>query len=84
MTARIVITGVGVVSPYGIGPTLLWDKLSSSESALRALTSFDVSHVHCQSGGQWTDFRPEEFLPTRLVRRIDRFSMFGIIPCHLP
>lgn len=79
MTARIVVTGIGVVSPYGIGPDLLWDKLMAGESGLRALTAFDTSHVQCRAGGQWVEFRPETALPMRLARRIDRFSMFGLL-----
>jgi len=79
MTARIVLTGMGVVSPYGVGPHLLWEKLLAGESGIRPLTSCDLSHVRCQSGGQWADFRHEDFLSPRLVRRIDRFSQFGII-----
>lgn len=79
MTARIVVTGMGVVSPYGVGLQILWDKLMAGESGIRALTSFDASHVQCRAGGQIPDFRPEAYLNVRLVRKIDRFSVFGLI-----
>ncbi len=79
MTARIVVTGMGVISPYGVGPSLLWDKLMAGESGLKQLTSFDTSHIRCRVGGQLTDFRPETYLNPRTVRKIDRFSAFGLI-----
>jgi 3-oxoacyl-(acyl-carrier-protein) synthase len=79
MTARIVVTGMGAVSPYGVGVELLWNKLMAGETGLHALTSFDVSHVHHRAGGQLEDFRPEKYLSARLVRRIDRFTAFGLI-----
>lgn len=79
MTARIVVTGMGAVSPYGVGLELLWSKLMAGETGLHAITSFDVSHVRHRAGGQLEDFRPEQHLPVRLVRRIDRFTVFGLI-----
>ncbi len=79
MSSRIVITGIGVVSPYGIGTSLLWEQLMAGKSALRPLLSFSTEHIHCRAGGQWTDFQPTDYMPARLARRIDRFSMFGLI-----
>lgn len=83
MTARIVITGMGVISPYGIGPDILWDKLMEGESGLKPLTSFDTSHIQCRVGGQLLDFSPQSYLPPRLTRKIDRFSTFGLVATHL-
>ncbi len=79
MTARVVITGMGVISPYGVGPDVLWDKLMARETGLTALTSFDTSHIQCKVGGQFTDFRPESYISPRIVRKVDRFSTLGLI-----
>ncbi|MBA2286672.1 MAG: beta-ketoacyl-[acyl-carrier-protein] synthase family protein [Ktedonobacteraceae bacterium] len=79
MTARIVVTGMGVISPYGVGPAILWDKLMAGETGLKALSSFDTAHIQCKVGGQLSDFRPETYLSPRVVRKIDRFSAFGLI-----
>lgn len=79
MTAHIVVTGMGVISPYGMGSAVLWDKLMAGETGLKPLTSFDTSHVQCRVGGQYTDFRPESYLSPRIVRKIDRFSTMGLI-----
>ena len=43
------------------------------------MTSFDVSHVRCRAGGQLSDFDPTAYLPVRLARKLDRFSIFGLI-----
>ncbi len=83
MTARIVITGMGIISPYGIGPTLLWEKLMAGESALKPLTTFETAHLHCRTGGQMSDFRSDAYLSPRVARKIDRFSVFGIIAAQL-
>ncbi len=83
MTAKIVITGMGVISPYGIGPDILWDSLMRGESGLKPLTNFDTSHIQCRVGGQLLDFSPQPYLPPRLTRKIDRFSTFGLIATHL-
>jgi 3-oxoacyl-(acyl-carrier-protein) synthase len=79
MTARVVVTGMGVISPYGVGADVLWDKLMAVETGLKALTSFDTSHIQCKVGGQLSDFRGESYLSPRIVRKVDRFSTFGLI-----
>lgn len=79
MATKIVVTGMGVISPYGVGTTVLWDNLMAGETGLKALTSFDTSHVQCRVGGQYSDFRPESYLSPRIVRKVDRFSTMGLI-----
>ncbi len=68
MTARVVITGMGVISPYGVGPAILWDKLMAGETGLKVLTSFDTSHIQCKVGGQFSDFRPESYISPRYAK----------------
>jgi 3-oxoacyl-(acyl-carrier-protein) synthase len=70
---------MGVISPYGVGSDLLWTKLMQGENAVRGITSFDTAHIQCRVGGQLTDFRPEDYLSPRTIRKIDRFSVFGLI-----
>ena len=83
MNTRIVITGMGIISPYGIGPALLWEKLMAGESGLKPLTSFETAHIQCRTGGQLTDFRPDAYLSPRQVRKIDRFSVFGVVAAQM-
>lgn len=79
MTTRIVVTGMGVISPYGVGPELLWEQLTAGQTGLQPLRSFDTSHVQCRVGGQVAAFRPEIYLSPRTIRKIDRFSVFALI-----
>lgn len=79
MSARIVVTGMGAISPYGVGLEPLWSKLMAGETGLRALPMPDFSHVRNRAGGQLEGFHPEEYLPARLVRKIDRLTVFGLI-----
>ncbi|MFL5652680.1 MAG: beta-ketoacyl-[acyl-carrier-protein] synthase family protein [Ktedonobacteraceae bacterium] len=83
MTARIVITGMGVISPYGVGSDVLWEKLMAGETGLKHLNTFETSHIRCRVGGQLTDFRPDTYLNSRITRKIDRFSTFGLVTAHL-
>lgn len=83
MTTKIVITGMGVISPYGIGPDVLWEKLMLGESGLKPLTTFETAHIQCKVGGQLLNFTPSAYLSPRITRKIDRFSTFALIATQL-
>jgi 3-oxoacyl-(acyl-carrier-protein) synthase len=75
---HIVITGMGIISPYGVGAEPLWDGVLAGQTALKELTGFATEHLHCRIGGQLTDFQARDYISPRLVRKIDRFSAFGV------
>lgn len=79
MTESLVITGLGIVSPYGVGPQVLWEKLLAGESAIHPLPADEVAHVQCRVGGQYSAFRAEKALPMRVARKLDRFTQFGLV-----
>lgn len=79
MSTRIVITGVGVVSPYGVGVNLLWQQVLAGTSAVQPLSGFDVSPLRCRVGGQVKDLLLTDYLPARQLRRIDRFTALALI-----
>ncbi len=81
--SNIVITGLGLISPYGIGSEILWEKLLLGESGLRTLSTFDTSHIQCRVGGQLHDFDPNAYLSPRTVRKMDRFSVFALIAAKI-
>ncbi|HEY0754440.1 MAG TPA: beta-ketoacyl-[acyl-carrier-protein] synthase family protein [Ktedonobacteraceae bacterium] len=83
MTARIVVTGMGVISPYGIGGEVLWEKLMARENALTPLVAFETEHLQCRVGGQLADFHAEAYFSPRVTRKIDRFSVFGLVAAQL-
>lgn len=79
ISERVVITGIGIISPYGVGPEILWEKLMAGETGLKPLTTFDTSHIQCRIGGQLVDFQPATYLSPRTIRKIDRFSTYALI-----
>jgi 3-oxoacyl-[acyl-carrier-protein] synthase II len=79
---RVVITGIGAVTPIGISREGLWDGLRSQRSAVRAVTRFDASIYHSQIAGE-IDFYPSDFLEERRVKRLDRFGQFTVACARL-
>ncbi|MEK7770318.1 MAG: beta-ketoacyl synthase N-terminal-like domain-containing protein, partial [candidate division NC10 bacterium] len=59
---RVVITGLGVVAPNGIGKDAFWDALVAGRSAVDWISSFDTSPYPCKVAAEVRDFRPEDFM----------------------
>jgi 3-oxoacyl-[acyl-carrier-protein] synthase II len=83
MKRRVVVTGVGVISPIGIGKVAYWKGLKEGLSGIKRITQFDVSNFPVQFAGEVTDFDPSKFLTAKQVRRLDRFSQFGLAAARL-
>lgn len=78
MTAAV-ISGVGVVSPLGIGASAFWDGLSSGRTAIAEVRGFDPGPAPPRRAAQVPEFSAREFLPATLARRMDRVSqMIGV------
>src|SRR6476620_11380945 len=76
---RVVVTGLGLVSPLGneIGP--FWDRLLAGDCGVGTITSFDASKFDTQVAAEVKDFNPAPAFPSpKEVRRADRFSQFGV------
>ncbi|MFH2012148.1 MAG: beta-ketoacyl-ACP synthase II [Pseudomonadota bacterium] len=78
MKRRVVITGLGVIAPNGIGKDAFWDALKKGKSGIKKVTRFDVSSYPTKIAGEVTDFDPTEYMNPKSARRIDRFSQFGV------
>ncbi len=79
----VAITGIGCVTPIGMGVDGLWDGLRARRSAVRVITRFDPTPFRSQIAGEIGEFRPEDHLSRRAVRRFDRFSQIGVAAAHL-
>ena len=75
---RVVITGMGVISPLGNTVDELWRRAVAGESGIGELTAIDPSAYPCQVAGQVDDFDPTEWMDRRTARRMARFSQFAI------
>ena len=65
MIRRVVITGVGLVTPVGIGVTETWDALCAGKTGVGEITRFDVSNYQTKIAAEVKEFRAEDFLPQR-------------------
>ena len=78
MKRRVVVTGVGAVTPVGHGKIDLWQGVLSGKSGIREISSFDTSDLATKVGGEITDFDPRDYFDAKLVRRMDRFAQFAL------
>ena len=74
---RVVITGMGVVSPYGTGLDVLWDSLMKGKSAVKRITKFDPEGFSAQIAAEVTNFDPLAFLNKKDAKRYDPFLQFA-------
>ena len=75
---RIVVTGLGVVCPVGIGLEAAWKNLVAGQSGIGPITLFDASTFPTRIAGEVRGFEPERWMEKKEVRRNDRFIQFGV------
>ncbi len=75
---RVVVTGLGLVSPVGIGVKEGWDNIVSGKSGIGLVTKFDTEGYACRIAGEVKGFEPERFMPAKLVKRLDPFVQYAI------
>jgi len=74
---RVVITGLGVVSPYGCGVDLLWESLIAGKSAVDRISLFDASQYNTKIAAEVKNFNPEDYMSKKELKRYDRFLQFS-------
>ena len=87
---RVVITGVGLVTPLGVGNDINWRRLIAGESGIRAIEHFDVSDIPSKiagqvprNGGAEGTFNPDVYVSTKDQRRMDTFIQYGVAAADL-
>jgi 3-oxoacyl-[acyl-carrier-protein] synthase II len=80
---RVVVTGIGAVTPVGHGATGLWDGVVANRSAVRLIDRFDPTPFPSHVAAQVDDFRPEDHLDAKRARRLDRFSQFSVASARM-
>ena len=83
MTDRICITGIGVVSPIGIGKEEFLSSLKDGKSGIEEIKEFDTHFSRSKKGGMVLNFHPKDFIPAAKIRRLDRASQFAIAAAKL-
>lgn len=80
---RLCITGIGVVSPIGIGKEEFLSSLKSGRSGIDEIKEFDTHFSRSKKGGMVRSFHPKDFIPASKIRRLDRASQFAIAASKL-
>ncbi len=75
---RVVVTGMGIISPVGCAVETAWRAILAGESGIGPLTRFDVSNFPVRFGGQVQGFEPSRFFNTKELRRMDEFMHYGV------
>lgn len=79
---RVVITGVGVVSPLGIGNDENWANVTSGKSGITNITRFDASDLPVKIAGEVKGFNPEQFIDKKEVKKMDLFIQYSLAAAH--
>ena len=80
---RVVITGIGAITPIGTGVEGLWDGLKRRESAVRRVSRFDPSPFRTQIAAQVEDFDPDTYMDRARSRRMERYAQFAVAASRL-
>lgn len=75
---RVVVTGMSVVTALGHDTSEMWEKLCAGKSGIGLIQRFDCSDFKVQFGGEIKEFHPEDFIPEREIKRLDRFCQFAL------
>ncbi|HYZ11606.1 MAG TPA: beta-ketoacyl-ACP synthase II [Actinomycetota bacterium] len=83
MTRRVVVTGMGPVTPVGVGRDAFWDALVSGRSGIDEVTLFDASDFPVRIGGEVKDFDPTAWMDRKAARRTDRVVHLAVAAARL-
>ena len=75
---RVVLTGIGVVTPLGIGKEALWAGVQSGRSAVKPITHFNTGGLKSRIAAVVDGFEPRNFMDSKSARRLERFSQFSV------
>jgi len=83
MRRRVVVTGMGAITPYGTDLEKIWENLINGNSAIDYITSFDTSNLKVKIAGEVKNFDPTSYMKKRDVRRTARFAQMGLAAAKL-
>ncbi|BCJ85154.1 beta-ketoacyl-ACP synthase II [Effusibacillus dendaii] len=78
MKRRVVVTGMGVISPVGNTVSTFWENLVAGKSGIGPITRFDTTDYPCKIAGEVKGFNPEDYIEKKDVRRLDRFTQYAV------
>jgi len=75
---RVVVTGLGLITPLGSGVEKTWNALCAGKSGIRRITKFDPSGHACQIAGEVTDFDPADYIEKKEIKKMDTFIHYAV------
>ena len=78
MSRRVVVTGVGLVTPLGIGTEASWDSIRAGKSGIGPITQFDAGAFSCRIAGEVKNFDPAGYIEKKEIKKMGRFIQFAI------
>ncbi len=76
---RVVITGMGCISPFGTGVDLAWQSILEGKSGIRTLQGVDIENQLVKIGGEVPEFNAEEYVDSKEAKRLDKFILYALI-----
>lgn len=83
MNKRVVVTGLGLVTPLGVGVRPTWESLCAGKSGVAEITRFDASAFQTRIAAEVKDFHPEDFLPRKEAKRLELFIVFAVVATRM-
>ncbi len=80
---RVVITGVGMITPLGIGVEQSWNGLLAGRSGIRKITQFDAANFPTRIAGEVAGFNPEEYIEPKEIKKMDRFIHLAVAAAQM-
>lgn len=76
---RVVVTGMGAVTPIGIGVESFWEAVKKEEIGFDVISAFDASEYKCKLAAEVKDFDPSLYMDKKAAKRMERFSQFAVV-----
>ena len=83
MSNRVVITGVGAITPIGTGKDEFWKGLMEGRNGIDKISRFDASEFTAQIAGEVKDFDPTQYIDKKESKRMDRYTQFAVAAADL-
>ncbi|MCX8110099.1 MAG: beta-ketoacyl-ACP synthase II [Syntrophorhabdaceae bacterium] len=78
MKRRVVVTGVGLVTPVGVGIDNVWQDILNGKSGIANITRFDTTQFETKIAGEVKNFNPEDYIPHKEIRKMDLFIHYSL------
>lgn len=76
---RVVVTGLGVISPFGVGTDKFWNSLVEGKSGISTTSSIELEKHPVKISGEVKDFNPDDYIDSKESKRMDRFTQFALV-----